>query len=113
MNTQAYENHPSEDLLISCALLEVDEDISEHLFECESCSEYIEDIRTICNDISSIEEEDIPLSLKKKIFHITKKRKKHYRLFNSIQTWYRNPLVIGIMAILAAIFSYFFFDFFL
>lgn len=113
MNTQAYESHPSEDLLISCALLEEGQDISEHLFECESCSEYIEDIRTICNEISSIEEEDIPLSLQKKIFYITKKRKKHYKLPNSIQTWYHNPIVIGIITILAAIFSYFFFDFLL
>jgi hypothetical protein len=113
MKTQAYKNHPSEDSLISCALLEGDEEVSEHLFQCETCNEFVEDIRIICNDISSIEEEDVPLSLQKRILNITKRKKTHCRLLDFIQTWYRNPLVIGMITILAAIFSYFFFDFLL
>ena len=113
MKTQDYMNHPPEDSLISCALLERDEEISEHLFQCGSCSEFVEDIRTICNDISSIEDEDIPLSLQKKIYHITKKRAKHYRFLNFIQTWYRNPVVIGMIAVFAVLFSFFFYMFFL
>jgi predicted anti-sigma-YlaC factor YlaD len=104
--------HPSEEILAGCALDSVDEEIRDHLAECSQCSEFVEDMRTICQEIADLDEQQIPLYLHEKILAIANQRK-NSKIVTVIQNWYRNPFFYGIMTVLFAVFAYVIFFIFL
>lgn len=104
--------HPSEEILAGCALDNTDEELRIHLAECSQCSEFVEDVRTICHEIANLEEQQIPLHLHEKIMAIAH-QKKEARMVTFIQNWYKNPFFYGIMTVLFTIIVYVIFIIFL
>ncbi len=107
--------HPSEDTLVSYAVQDVDTGIEEHIAACSSCSEYIEDIRDIKRGIEGLPEVDVPEAVRKAILKNIRSRSFlpgtwfHF----DILTWYKNPFLLGIGAVLFILFLYIFFVFLL
>lgn len=97
--------HPSEETLTGCALDNASEELRIHLAECSQCSEFVEDVRTICHEIESLDEQQIPQHLHEKIMAITS-QKKSAKIITFVQNWYRNPFFYGIMTVLFAIIVY-------
>jgi hypothetical protein len=91
-------HHPTEEALCDCALHECDEELLKHIEQCVQCSEYVEGIRSISHDIASIKDEPVPERLNAAIMAITRCKEKS-RIVTVVQTWYKNPFVIGILTI--------------
>ncbi len=104
--------HPSEEILTTCALDKADQELRVHLAECSQCSEFVEDVRTICHEINFFDEQQIPLHLHEKIMAITG-QKKSAKFIIFIQNWHSNPFFYGIMTAFFAIIVYAIFVFFL
>lgn len=91
-------SHPSEDALVEYALDTYDEELLQHIEQCSSCSEFVEEITHISGDIKTIAEEEIPERTQARIIAIARcKRKSHVEV--AIQTWYKNPFLIGILTV--------------
>lgn len=97
--------HPSEDVLTDCALDKVDIKVESHLAQCAQCREFIEDVRTISNEIVNLNDEEIPFQLHDKIMAITRKRN-NLNVISFIQNWYKKPFFYGILTALFAIIVY-------
>jgi len=97
--------HPTEEALCACALHECDEELLKHIEQCAACSEYVEEIRTISHDIASIEDEPVPERLNASIMAITRAKEKS-RVVTILQTWYKNPFLIGILTIAVILLLY-------
>ena len=106
------DNHPTEDVLSACALEEQCDSIEQHLDMCSTCREFVDDIRTVRDEIASIGEEEIPVSLNNRILSIARSNNKMKQIPPFIQEWYKRPFVYGIITALAAILSYVIFIFF-
>ncbi len=106
------DNHPTEEVLGLCALDDQYKEIEEHLDSCESCREYVEDIRSIKSEIQSLGEEDIPPALDQRILSIMKDKSASKRIPPFITEWYKRPFVYGILTVLTAILLYVVFEFF-
>lgn len=104
--------HPSEEVLTGCALEKADTDVLHHLDQCAECSEFVEDVRTIKNEIAALGDEQIPMYLHEKIMAIVH-QKKHSMIITFIQNWYKNPFFYGILTALFSIIVYAIFTFFL
>lgn len=104
--------HPSEETLTSCALDNASDELRDHLAQCSQCSEFVEDVRTICQKIESFDELQIPQHLHEKILAITS-QKKSAKVVIFIQNWYKNPFFYGIMTAFFAIVVYAIFVFYL
>jgi len=104
--------HPSEEILTGCALDDADDELRVHLAECSQCSEFVEDIRTICHEIADLEEQQIPQQLHEKIMAIANQQK-GAKVITFIQNWYKNPFFYGIMTVLFVIIMYAIFIIFL
>jgi hypothetical protein len=103
-------NHPSEDSLISCALQGGDDEVRQHLEECQACLEYTEEIREIGEDIRKIEEEEIPPGVQSRILSMAKKKTGMENVFLFLRDWYKKPFIYGLLSALAAIMFYFAFE---
>lgn len=106
------DNHPTEEVLGLCALDDQYKEIEEHLDSCESCREYIDDIRSIKNEIESLGEEDIPPALDQRILSIMKDKGKSKSIPPFISEWYKRPFVYGILTVMAALLLYVVFEYF-
>ena len=109
------DEHPVDTVLLEHALYNEHTDIKEHIESCPSCSRQVKEARILNQVLQSIPEEDVPEKLRGAIIKSIKN--KHKPLTQSfeynIETWYRNPLIIGIGIILAVLFFYIFFVFIL
>ncbi|NLE00482.1 MAG: DUF3379 domain-containing protein [Fibrobacter sp.] len=106
-------NHPSEEILVGCALDEIDAEVAKHISECDTCNEFVKDIRAIEKDIETIGEAEIPEYLNKKVLSITKMNRPGNYLQSFLQNWYKNPFFYGMLTILAVILSYIVFEVFM
>jgi hypothetical protein len=98
MNTTA-SHHPTEEALVECALHEGDEMLLAHIEQCTQCSEYIEDIRLVTRDITALDDEPVPERINAAILSIARKRQPDNYVLNFLQTWYKNPFLIGMVTI--------------
>ena len=92
-------NHPTDEALVECALDECDAKILAHIEQCSQCSDYIEAIRTVSRDIAAIEDEPVPERLAAKILAIAHSKRPDNYLMTFLQTWYKNPFLIGIATV--------------
>jgi hypothetical protein len=92
-------HHPTEEALVDYALHDADEALLEHIEQCMECSEFVEDIRTVGNDIASLDDEPVPERLSAAILAITRKKRPENYVLNFLQSWYKNPFLIGIVTI--------------
>ncbi|HEX2957253.1 MAG TPA: hypothetical protein VHO70_10495 [Chitinispirillaceae bacterium] len=106
------DNHPTEEVLGLCALDDQYKEIEEHLESCESCREYIDDIRSIKSEIESLGEEEIPPVLNQRILSIMKDKGTSKRIPPFIQEWYKRPFIYGILTVMAALLLYVLFEYF-
>lgn len=98
--------HPTEDVLVDCALHEGDAMLLAHIEQCTQCSEYIDDIRTVSNDISALDDEPIPERINAAILSIARKKRPDNYVLNFLQTWYKNPFLIGMVTIAIVLLLY-------
>lgn len=91
--------HPTEEALVECALHEGDKLLLAHIEQCTQCSEYIEDIRTVSRDIVSLDDEPIPERINTAILSIARKKRPENYMVNFLQSWYKNPFLIGIVTV--------------
>ena len=92
-------HHPTEDALVECALHECDEMLLTHIEQCTQCSEYVEDIRTVRRDIEALDDEPIPERVNAAILAIARKKRPENYVFTFLQSWYKNPFLIGIITV--------------
>lgn len=91
--------HPSEETLVECALHEADAALLAHIEQCTECSEFVDDIRTIRDGISSLDDEPVPERINAAILALARKKRPENFVVNFIQSWYKNPFLIGIVTI--------------
>lgn len=106
------DNHPTEEVLGLCALDDQCSEIEQHLEYCESCKEYIDDIRSIKHEIASITEDEIPPALDQRILSIMKDKGKSKSIPPFILEWYKRPFIYGILTVMAALLLYVVFEYF-
>ncbi len=99
-------NHPSEEALVECALHECDEMLLAHIEECVQCREFVDEIRTLSNEIADIEDDPVPERLCAKILAISRSRRPQNYLLTFLQHWYKKPFLIGIVTIGAILLLY-------
>ncbi len=101
--------HFSDDELMAHALERPREDITEHVKTCRQCARYVEDIRSIENDIRGLPEEDVPERVSRKI--LTDARRKNQPEKKPFGFMWRGsfPFLVGLAVIAAALFLYFLF----
>ncbi len=104
MNTTT--THPTEEVLVECALDKGNEVQLEHIKQCPQCRDYVEEIRSVYKDISSIDEEPVPERLAAKILAISRSKRPQNFVWNFLQTWYKNPFLIGIVTVGAILLLY-------
>ncbi|MBN1307899.1 MAG: hypothetical protein JXA18_08285 [Chitinispirillaceae bacterium] len=88
-------DHPTDEALIECALEESDGKLRVHIEQCPQCSDYIEEIRTVSRDIAAIEDEPVPERLATKILAIAHGKRPENYVMTFLQTWHKNPFLIG------------------
>lgn len=93
------DNHPNEEALVDYALNEADEKLPAHIEQCVQCSEYVEEIRMVSRDLAAIDDEPVPERINTKILAIARGRRPHNYVLTFLQTWYKNPFLIGLMTI--------------
>lgn len=91
-------HHPTEEALCACALHECDEELLKHIEQCTTCSEFVEDMRSISEEIASIKDEPLPERLDAAIMAIARHKEKS-RVVTILQTWYKNSFLIGMLTI--------------
>ena len=92
-------HHPTEEALVECALHERDELLLAHIEQCTQCSDYVEEIRMVSRDIAAIDDEPIPERVNAKILAIARSKRPGNFLYTFVQTWYRNPFLIGLVTV--------------
>lgn len=105
--------HPTEDVLVECAISLDNRDVAEHLTECPECMEYVDEMRTIQQDIIEGTDEEVPEYLHQRILSITRRSKQENWLSTFIQTWHKRPFLYGIVSVWVAILLYVIFEFML
>jgi hypothetical protein len=105
--------HPSEEILVDCALHETNDEVQNHLFECTECNSFVQDVQMMKEDIAGICDEEIPQYLENKVLAIAKLNRPENYLYTFLQNWYKNPFLIGIITAIAAVLSYVIFTIFL
>lgn len=106
MNAILSSQHPSEEVLVECALHEADAVLLAHIEQCAECSEFVEDIRMVGHDISSLDDEPIPERINAAILAIARKKRPENYVWNFIQSWYKNPFLVGIVTIAVILLLY-------
>ena len=99
-------HHPTEETLVECALHEADALLLEHIEQCAECSEFVEDIKTVQRDIVSLEDEPVPERISAAILAISRKRRPENYVLNFLQTWYKNPFLIGVLTVAVILLLY-------
>jgi len=98
-------NHPSEEVLTDCVLDKIDAEVEHHLEECSECKEFVDDLRTISNDIAALEDKEVPQHVFEKIMAISH-QKKRSKILTFVQSWYKNSFFYGILTVLFVIIMY-------
>ena len=91
--------HPPEEALVECALHEADAALLAHIEQCSECSGFVDDIKSVSGDIASFDDEPVPERLSATILAIARKKRPENFLVTFLQSWHKNPFLIGIVTI--------------
>ena len=92
-------HHPTEEALVEYALHEADEALLTHIEQCTTCNEFVEEIRIVRNDIAAMEDEPVPERISSAILAIARRKRPENYVMNFLQSWYKNPFLIGIVTV--------------
>jgi predicted anti-sigma-YlaC factor YlaD len=104
--TTTTSSHPTEEMLFEYALNEGDLALPDHLERCTECSDYIEEVRTVARDIAAMEPAPVPERLSTAILAISRSRRPQNFIQTFLQTWYKNPFIIGLATVGAVLLLY-------
>ena len=106
MNTILSNDHPSEEQLMEFALEGGAREIEGHVAGCAACAKTVEEFRAVKKQVASIDEEDVPERLERRVLSITR----HGRssgLFSGLQALFANPLLTAVFVAVVVILLYF------
>lgn len=111
--TATFNEHPAQEALTEFALGEGGQELGEHVGHCAACTEYVEDIRKIRHAISTFPEVEPPPELYTSILREIKRREHPWLSYFTFDftIWYRNPVWIGLMLVMAVLFVYIFMNY--
>ena len=92
-------HHPTEEALVECALHPGDEELLAHIEQCTQCSDYVDDIRMVSEEITALDDEPVPERVNTKILAIARSKRPENYVLNFLQNWYKNPFLIGLVTI--------------
>ena len=111
MNTDLSGSHPTDDMLLEYALENKHENLTPHISRCSACSKFIEEIGSLKEKIRDIEDERVPLNIRRKVLGISRASVPVYKIWEILSAWYRNPFILISGIALFATFLYFFFEY--
>ena len=106
MNKLPSGDHPTEEQLMEAALSGGTAELQEHVKACPSCARTVHEFREVKKQVASLEEEDVPVRLERRIFNVT--RHGHsFGLLEGLQSVVANPFIIALAVAVVVIFLYF------
>jgi hypothetical protein len=107
MNTVQPTDHPTEEQLMEFALDGSGvPDIGRHVESCAACATTVAEFRTVCERVASIDEEDIPERVERRVLNIAR----HGRSRGGpagIGALLSNPFLIALIVALVVVFLYY------
>ena len=110
MNIFLNGEHPSEEELMELAVSDASTEIKEHIVNCPLCTRTVKEFREVGKQVSSFEDEDVPLQTEQRIMNIMMHHGHHVHPggpFSSLQTLFTNPFLIALFVAIVVIFLYF------
>jgi len=109
-----FAEHPTDENLVAFALDGCEAEVEKHIRGCPSCARYVREVRMVHDDILNVPDTDVPDEIERRIrAHKPPVRHPQDSASSRPGDWYRNPFLIGLGVILAALFFYFFYSMFL
>jgi anti-sigma factor RsiW len=99
-------DHPTEEQLMEAAFTGATSELQEHLKSCPTCASTVHEFKEVRNRVASLEEEDVPVRVQRRILNVT--RHGHPAgLLQGLQSVVANPFLIALVVALVVIFLYF------
>ncbi len=112
--TTTFVEHPADETLVAFALDGGEARIEEHLRGCPSCCRYVKEVRLARDGLAGLPDTEVPPDVERRIrAHKAPPARDPGAAWRRPGDWYRNPFLIGLGVILAALFFYYFYTMFL